>query len=117
MIGMNPITVKNDTIVTLHLDDEECCSERLAPYGELHGDDTLSLHRVAPPMPLSVWLVFTLIILPLKLLEDGVRHQVDDSAAIDGHPRDRSASYRCDPKCTTASGVGLTLQASRTWPL
>jgi hypothetical protein len=47
MIGMNPITVKNDTIVTLHLDDEECCSERLAPYGELHGDNTLSLHRVA----------------------------------------------------------------------
>jgi hypothetical protein len=39
---------KNNTIVTLHLDDEECGSEQLAPYGELHGDDTLGLHRVAP---------------------------------------------------------------------
>jgi hypothetical protein len=48
MIGMNPITVKNNTIVTLHLDDEELGSERLAPYGELHGDDTSGLHRVAP---------------------------------------------------------------------
>jgi hypothetical protein len=35
-IGMNPIVAKNNTIVTLHLDDEECGSERLAPYGELH---------------------------------------------------------------------------------
>jgi hypothetical protein len=47
-IDMNSITVKNDTIVTLHLDDEECGSKRLAPNGELHGDDTSSLHRVAP---------------------------------------------------------------------
>jgi hypothetical protein len=45
---VNPIAAKNNTIVTLHLDDEECCGERLAPYGELHGDDTLSLHQVAP---------------------------------------------------------------------
>jgi hypothetical protein len=57
MIGMNLITTKNNTIVTLHLDDEECCSKRLAPYGELHRDDTSSLHRVAP-MLLSVRLVF-----------------------------------------------------------
>jgi hypothetical protein len=27
MIGVNPITAKNNTIVTLHLDDEECDSE------------------------------------------------------------------------------------------
>jgi hypothetical protein len=35
MIGVNPITAKNNSIATLHLD-------------ELHGDDTSSLHRVAP---------------------------------------------------------------------
>jgi hypothetical protein len=54
---MNPIATKNNTIVTLHLDDEERGSERLAPYGELHGDDTPDFHRVAPT-PLSVRLVF-----------------------------------------------------------
>jgi hypothetical protein len=45
---MNPIAAKNNIVVTLHLDDEERGSERLAPYGELHGDDTPGLHRVAP---------------------------------------------------------------------
>jgi hypothetical protein len=30
-----------------------------------------------------------LIILPSKLLEDGVRHQVDGNAAVDEHPGDR----------------------------
>jgi hypothetical protein len=57
-IDMNLITVKNDTIVTLHLDDEERGSEQLAPYGDLHGDDTSGLHRLAPTS-LSVRLVFT----------------------------------------------------------
>jgi hypothetical protein len=47
-IGVNPITAKNNTIVTLHLNDEECGSERLAPYGEFNGDDASSLHRVTP---------------------------------------------------------------------
>jgi hypothetical protein len=58
MIAVNPITAKNNTIVILHLDNEECDSKRLAPNGELHGDDASSLHRVAPPPPLSVRLVF-----------------------------------------------------------
>jgi hypothetical protein len=57
MIDMNPIAIKNNAIVTLHLDDKKCGSKRLAPNGELHGDDTSSLHRVAPT-PLSVRLVF-----------------------------------------------------------
>jgi hypothetical protein len=48
MVGMNQITAKNNTPVTLHLNDEERGGKRLAPYGELHGDDTLGLHRVAP---------------------------------------------------------------------
>jgi hypothetical protein len=43
-IGVNPIAAKNNTIAILHLDDEECGSKRLAPNGELHGDDTSSLH-------------------------------------------------------------------------
>jgi hypothetical protein len=53
MIGVNPITAKNDAIVTLHLDDEECGSERLAP----HGDDTPGLDQAAPTL-LRVRLVF-----------------------------------------------------------
>jgi hypothetical protein len=57
MIGVNPIATKNNTIVTLHLDDEECGSKRLASNSELHGDDTSSLHRVAPTL-LSIRLVF-----------------------------------------------------------
>jgi hypothetical protein len=51
MIGVNPIAAKDNTIVTLHLNDEECGSKRFAPYGELHRDDASSLHRVAPPPP------------------------------------------------------------------
>jgi hypothetical protein len=48
---------KNNTIVTLNLNDEECCSERLAPYGELYGDNACSLHWAAPT-PFGVKLVF-----------------------------------------------------------
>jgi hypothetical protein len=47
-IGVNPIVTKNNTIVTLHLDDEERGSERLASYGEVHRDDTPDFHQVAP---------------------------------------------------------------------
>jgi hypothetical protein len=85
---VNPIATKNNTIVTLHLDDEECSSERLAPYGELHADDTPGLHQVAPHVVKHQVGLHKLVILPSKLLEDGVRHQVDGSAAIDEHPRD-----------------------------
>jgi hypothetical protein len=59
VVGTNSIAAKNNTIATLHLDDKECCSERLAPYSELHGDNTPGLHLDAPT-PLSVRLVFTL---------------------------------------------------------
>jgi hypothetical protein len=87
-IFMNSIVAKNNTIVTLHLDDEERGSERLAPYGEIHGDDTSGLHRVAPhPVKHQVGL-HELIVLPSKFLEDGVQHQVDGSAAVDEHPGD-----------------------------
>jgi hypothetical protein len=47
-VGVNPIAAKNNTVITLHLDDEERGGERLPPYGELHGDDTPDLHRIAP---------------------------------------------------------------------
>jgi hypothetical protein len=56
VVGMNPIVAKNNTIVTLHLNDKERGSERLAPHSELHGDDTPGFHRVAPTL-LSVRLV------------------------------------------------------------
>jgi hypothetical protein len=58
MIGVNPIMVKNNFIATLHLDDEERGSERLAPHDDFHGDDASGVHRAAP-MLLSVRLVFT----------------------------------------------------------
>jgi hypothetical protein len=71
---VNPVTTKNDTIVTLHIDDEERGSERLAPYGELHGDDTPGLHQVAPHAVRRQVGLHELVVLPSKLLEDGVRH-------------------------------------------
>jgi hypothetical protein len=49
MIDMNSIVTKNNTIVTLYLDDEKYGSKRFARYGELHRDDASSLHRVASP--------------------------------------------------------------------
>jgi hypothetical protein len=88
MIGVHPIIAKNNTIVILHLNDEECGSERLAPYGELQGDDTPGLHRVAPP-PHAIKRQISLhelVILPSKLLEDRVRHQVDGNVIVDEHP-------------------------------
>jgi hypothetical protein len=88
MIGMNPIVTKNNTIITLHLDDKKCGSERLAPYDELHGDDTLGLHRVAPHAIKHQVDLHELVVLSSKLLEDRVRHQVDDSVSIDEHPGD-----------------------------
>jgi hypothetical protein len=89
MIDMNPIMAKNNTIVTLHLDDEESSSERLAPYGELHKDDASSLHRVAPHALKCHVGLHELIVLPSKLLEDGVWNHVDGSASIDEHSGDR----------------------------
>jgi hypothetical protein len=89
VVGVNPIATKNNTVVTLHLDDEERGSERLASYGELHGDDTPGFHRVAPHAIKHKVSHHELIILPSKLLEDGVRHQIDGSTAIDEHPGDR----------------------------
>jgi hypothetical protein len=85
---MNPIAAKSKTVVTLHLDDEERGNERLAPYGEFHGNDTLSLHRVAPHAIKHKVSLHELVILPSKLLGDGVRHQVDGSVVVDEHPRD-----------------------------
>jgi hypothetical protein len=72
MIGMNPIAVKNNTIVTLHLNDEECGSNKFAPYGELQRDDASSLHRVAPHIVKRLVGLHELIVLLSKLLEDGV---------------------------------------------
>ena len=36
LIGMNPISSKYEVKGTLHLGDEECRSNRLAPNGQLH---------------------------------------------------------------------------------
>jgi hypothetical protein len=89
MIDVNPIMTKNNTIITLQFDDEERGSERLAPYGELHGGDTPGLHRVAPYAVKCQVGLHELIILPFKLLEDRVQHQIDGSAAVDEHPGDQ----------------------------
>jgi hypothetical protein len=90
-IGVNPIAAKNNTIVTLHLNDEECGRERLAPYGELHRDDAFGLHWVGPHAVKHQVGLHKLIVFPPKLLEDGVRQYVDGSAAVDEHPGERSS--------------------------
>jgi hypothetical protein len=82
MIGVNPIMAKNNTIVTLHLDDKERGSERLAPYGKLHGDNTLGFHRVAPHTVKCQVGLHELVVPPFKLLEDGVWHQVDGIVTV-----------------------------------
>jgi hypothetical protein len=87
-VGMNPIVAKNNTVVTLHLNDKECGSERLAPYSELHGNNTLSLHRVAPHANKCQVSLHEIIIHPSELLEDSEQHQADSSTVIDEHPRD-----------------------------
>jgi hypothetical protein len=74
-VGMNPIVVKNNAIVTWHLDDEECDSE-------LHGDDPFGLHRVGPHAVNHKVGLHELVILPYKLLEHGAQHQVDGSATV-----------------------------------
>jgi hypothetical protein len=111
MIGVNPIVAKNDTIVTLHLDNEERDSERLAPYGELYGDDTLALHRVTPATPLSVRLVFTssLSSLPSFLKIEYVIRLMEAPSSTSIM---EIGSRRCDPERTTASIASSTLQAS-----
>jgi hypothetical protein len=74
MIGITPIVTENNTIVTLHLDDEECSSGQLASYGKLHGDDASSLHQIAPHIIKRQVGLHELIIFPPELLEDGVWH-------------------------------------------
>jgi hypothetical protein len=86
VVGENPIVTKNNAIVTLRIDDEERSSERLAPYGELHGDDTSGFHRVAPHVVKRG--LHELVILPFKLPEDGVQHQIDGNTTVDEYPRD-----------------------------
>jgi hypothetical protein len=72
MIGVNPIVTQNNSVVTLHLDDEERDSERLSPYGELHQDDTSCLHWVAPHAVQCQVGLHELIIFSSKLLEHGI---------------------------------------------
>jgi hypothetical protein len=83
MIDVNPIMTKNNTIVTLHLDNEECDSKQHAPYGKFHGDDTSSLHRVAPHTIQCQVGLHELVVFPSKLLKHGIQHQVDGSTTVD----------------------------------
>jgi hypothetical protein len=112
-IGVNPIATNNNTIITLHLDDEERNSERLAPYSKLHGDDASSLHRIAPHVVKRQVGLHELVAFPPELFEDRLHHQVDDSVAVDEHPRDRP-SVDVNLERTMASCVGSTPRASRT---
>jgi hypothetical protein len=69
---VNPIAARDNTIVTLYLNDEECGSERLAPYSDLHRDDASGLHWVTPHIVKHQVGLHDLITVPSKLLEDGV---------------------------------------------
>jgi hypothetical protein len=86
---MNPIAAKNNVMVTFHLDDEECGSERLGSYGKFQWDDTPGFHWVAPHAVKPQVGLHELIVVPSKLLEYGLRYHIDDSAAIDKHLGDR----------------------------
>jgi hypothetical protein len=90
LIGVNPIVTKNNTIVTLHLDDEEHGSERFVPHDKLHRDDASSLHWVDPHAIQHQVGLHELVVLPSKLVEHGVWHQIDDGTTIDEHPGDRT---------------------------
>ena len=46
LIGVNPITSKYEVEVTLHLGDEECRSNRLAPNGQLHRSNPLGTNGI-----------------------------------------------------------------------
>jgi hypothetical protein len=88
-IDMNPIVTKNNTTVTLHLNDEKYDSERLAPYGELQ------LHCTSI---LKTEYGIKLMTAPssMSILEIGLPSMW--------------------PKHTTASCAGSTPRASRTRP-
>jgi hypothetical protein len=58
----------------------------LAKSGCYNGDDAFGLHWVNPPIVKHKIGLHELIVLPSKLLEDRVWHQVDGSAAINEHP-------------------------------
>jgi hypothetical protein len=57
---VNPIAVKNNAIVNLHLNDEECSSKRFALHGELHW--------IAPHADKRQVGLHELIVLPSKFL-------------------------------------------------
>jgi hypothetical protein len=121
-IGVNPIVTQNNTVITLHIDDEECGSEQLAPNGVLHGEDAIGLHWVAPPPHVVQCQVglHELMILSFKLLKHVIQHQVDGSAAVGKHPKNQPfinvTSNIQRLHLTKASSVGSTPSASRTRP-
>jgi hypothetical protein len=82
VIGMNPITTENNTVITLHLDDEEhVVSDLVSMVSSIEmtpGPPSGCPHTVKCKVGLH-----ELIVLPSKLLEHGVRHQVHGSAAVE----------------------------------
>jgi hypothetical protein len=83
---MNPIMAKNNTIVSLHLDDEECGSDDLLPTVSSMEMTPRATIRLPPPHAVKCQIgLHELIVLPSKLLEGGVWHQVEGNATIDEH--------------------------------
>jgi hypothetical protein len=91
-VGMNPIPPQDDTIATLHLDDEECGCQSLAPHGQLHGSNSLGSNGITTTNVIDHHVGLDHLLVGLAhLLEKRIRHQVDYSSSIDEHPRDRCA--------------------------
>jgi hypothetical protein len=90
MVDMNPIPPQDDAIVTLHLDDEECGSQNIAPHGQLHGSNSLCSNGITTTNVVDHHVGLDQLLVGLAhLFEKGVRHQVDYSATIDELSRNR----------------------------
>jgi hypothetical protein len=92
MVGLNSILPQDNAIVSLHLGDEECGSQSLAPHDQLHGRNSLSSNGISTTDAVETHIGLDQLLVRLAhLLEEGIRHQVDYSSSIDEHLRDRLA--------------------------
>jgi hypothetical protein len=114
MTGVNSITAKNNTIITLHVDDEKCGSKRLAPTVSSMEMTPLASIEL-PTTPLSVWLVF---ISSSSSRPSFLKMEYDIKlmAVPPSMSNRRSASRRCDLERIMALCVGSTSRVSQTRP-
>jgi hypothetical protein len=84
-VGMNPIPPQDNAIITLHLSDEECSGQSLAPHGQLHGNNSLSSNRITTTNAIDPHVGLDQLLIRLAHLLEGVWHQIDYRSSIDEH--------------------------------